>query len=192
MSDHDPDSDSARGTAPPRAMSFERYQFNFRVDLGAQVAARFGGAPAFSLRRARLHRDLEVFWDALDARYEALWGAAREGRIDEEGREIRQNLLDASGSDRIGAREHRRRLHAAGIDPDAHAVEAFNRAWTRQVDRCDLAPLAEEVAAFVDYFPIESGMPMDPETEQYVWMGEPWVPPVAPTRESVLERYPFR
>jgi|GEM_PF-1727003 len=197
MSEHDEERNrerrsEARGTDAPRAMSFTDYQFNFKVDLGARIAAQYGGAPAFSIRRAKLQRDTDSFWGALEHKYEELWTAAREGRIDEEGREVRQNLLDASGSDRLGKRDHLKRLFSRKLDPEEHAREEFNRAWLRQLDHCGIDALAREVEDFCKYFPVESGMPVDPVTDQFLWMGEPWVPPEPPSREGILHRFPLR
>jgi len=196
MSEEDEDrghtADAARGTDAPRALSFSQYQFNFKVGLGARVAARLGGAPAFAQRRARLHRDTASFWSALEKRYRELWTAAQEGRIDEDGRELRHSLLLADGSDQVGSRAHRKRLFSARVDLQEHARAEFNRAWTRQLDHCGISALAREVEIFAKYFPIESGMPMDPETDRFMWMGEPWSPPEAPTAQDVLSRFPLR
>lgn len=190
--DQDHTAERARGTDAPRALSFSHYQFNFKVGLGARVAARLGGAPAFAQRRARLHRDTASFWDALEKRYRELWTAAQEGRIDEDGREVRNSLLHADGSDQLGSRDHRKRLFSARVDLDEHARVEFNRAWTRQLDHCGISALAREVEIFARYFPIESGMPVDPETDRFMWMGEPWSPPEAPTVVEVLSRFPLR
>ncbi|MCO4769640.1 MAG: hypothetical protein KDA24_06370 [Deltaproteobacteria bacterium] len=195
MSEEDTDDvagpDTARGTSAPRAFTFNQYSFNFKVDLGARIGARYG-APAFSQRRAKLHRNTTSFWSTLEERYEELWTAAREGRIGDDGREVRQSLLHSDGTDRMGHRDHKRRLFGQKVDPEAHARAEFNRAWLRQVDTCGLTELAMEHEDFAKYFPIESNMPVDPESNHLVWMGEPWIPPVAPTREDVLGRFPLR
>jgi len=195
MTDHDeaepPAPDTARGTDAPRTFTFSKYQFNFKVGLGARIGARYG-APAFAQRRARLHKATRAFWANLEEKYEALWVAAREGRIDDDGREVRQSLLSSEGRDALGHRDHKKRLFSARVDPEEHARAEFNRAWERHLDHCGLTDLAMQVADFVKYFPIESGMPVDPESDDYMWMGEPWVPPTAPTRDEVLERFPLR
>ena len=185
------ESDTARGTDAPRAFTFNQYQFNFKVELGARIGARFG-APAFAQRRARLNRNRREFWDNLALRYEELWVAAQEGRIGDDGREQRHSLLHSDGTDRLGHREHKRRLFGKKIDPLAHATSEFNRAWARHVDHCGITALAKEHEDFVKYFPVESNMPVDPETDEFVWMGEPWRPPVAPTRDEVFARFPLR
>ena len=193
MSDTEADkpTDVARGVDKPRALSYENFSFNFKIDLGSRIAARYG-APAFAQRRSKLNRSTEAFWSRLEAKYDKLWLAAADGRIDEDGRELRQNLLTSSGEDPIGAREHRRRLFSAKIDKDVDRVATFNKAWTRHLGRCGLTELAAEIDEFNLWFPIEANLPIDIETEQYVWMGMPWEPPVPPSRDEILERFPLR
>lgn len=185
------DDSTARGTDAPRTLSYENFSFNFKVGLGARVAARFG-APAFAQRRAKLNRNLASFWTKVEERYAELWTAALEGRIGHDDREVRQSLMQADGTDPLHAREHRRQLQKEGAVLEETARADFNRAWDRFLDRCGMAELELEVRDFVKYFPVESGMRMDPETDRYMWMGEPWEPPVAPTRDVVLERFPMR
>ncbi len=199
MSDTDPEEPvapprvvpGARGVDKPRALSYENYSFNFKIDLGARIAARYG-APAFALRRARLLRSTEAFWSKLERRYEELWLAAGDGRIAEDGRELRHNLLTADGTDPIGAREHRRRLFGARVEQTDDRQASFNRAWERHLGRCGLQALTTEISDFNLWFPIEANLPIDVQTEQYVWMGMPWTPPVAPTPADLLARFPLR
>lgn len=199
MSDTDPEDipatpravTGARGVDKPRALAFENYSFNFKVDIGAHIAARYG-APAFALRRSRLKRATDAFWRKLEARHAELWLAAGDGRIAEDGREIRQNLLTSDGTDPIGAREHRRRLFGAKVEQAEDQSAAFNRAWSRHLDRCGLQDLEAEIAEFNLWFPIEANLPIDVESQQYVWMGTPWEPPIAPTRADILARLPLR
>ena len=72
----------------PAAFSLNSFSFNFTVDAAAQVAGRMG-APAFALRRQRVDRKLDDFWADVEVRRDALWIAAREGRIDEQGKEVK-------------------------------------------------------------------------------------------------------
>ena len=123
---------TARGVSQPRALAYENFSFNFKIDLGSRVAARYG-APAFAQRRSRLNRRTEAFWSGLTTRYGELWKAARDGRVTDDGRELRQNLLTADGADPIGAREHRRRLFSAKIDREVDHRDTFNRAWMRHL-----------------------------------------------------------
>lgn len=181
----------ARGVDRPRALSYENFSFNFKIDLGSRIAARYG-APAFAQRRSNLNRSTDAFWKRLEKKYDELWVAAGEGRVDDDGRELRQNLLTSSGEDPIGAREHRRRLFSAKVDKADDQRATFNRAWTRHLDRCGLTELTTEIDDFNKWFPIEADLPIDIETEQYVWMGMPWEPPVPPTRDEILERFPLR
>ena len=183
-------SSSARGTSAPNALSFENYSFNFRVDLAARIAASMG-APAFAQRRARLTETIEGFWAGVQGRHAALQIAADEGRIGVDGREIRQALLHSDGTDPLAAREHRRRLFSDKVDPEVAAREDFTRAWRRYVDQLDYGHVAAEVAEFLDWFPVEASMPLDPETQRYLWMGEPWEPPQAPTAADVYARFPL-
>ncbi len=199
MSDTDPDEvaapaavlSGARGVDKPRALSYENYSFNFKIDLGARIAARYG-APAFAIRRSKLKRATDGFWTKLERRYDELWRAARDGRVTDDGRELRQNLLTADGADPIGAREHRRRLFSAKVEQADDQRTTFNRAWERHLERCGLTELELQIADFNKWFPIEANLPIDIESEQYVWMGMPWEPPVVPTRSDILARFPLR
>ncbi len=175
----------------PRVLSLDRFSFNFRIDRAAAVRARMG-APAFALRRKRLDRSLEAFWLGVQRRYDALWIAAGEGRIAEDGREIRQSLLRADGSDPIGGREHRRVLYRQRVDEDVAQREAFGRAWTVFIDNCGIESLVAEIEAYNRYFPVEANLKTDPKTGRFLWMGTLWDPMVAPTRADVLARFPHR
>jgi len=181
----------ARGVDKPRALSYENYSFNFKIDLGSRIAARYG-SPAFAIRRSKLRRSTDAFWSKLERRYDELWLAAGDGRVAEDGRELRQNLLTSDGTDPIGAREHRRRLFSAKVEQADDRRSAFNRAWERHLDRCGLTDLELQIAEFNKWFPIEANLPIDIESEQYVWMGMPWEPPVVPTRADILARFPLR
>jgi len=174
---------------PPRALDLRKFQFNFRVGVGARVGA-LHGAPAFSQRTKNLERRLKQFWDDLELRHAELWGAAGEGRIDDEGREVRQSLLTSAGADPIGRRDHRKRLFSARLDEDRQQCIAFNRAWDRHLERCGLQELQDKVADYCKWFPIEANLMSDPTTGDYIWSGRPWVPPVAPTLDDVLARFP--
>ena len=183
-------SDEKTGPPKPRVLSLKRYQFNFNVSLGAQVAAR-GGAPAFATRRLRWDRAIGRFWAELAARREALWIAAGEGRIDEEGREVRMALLDADGRDEHALRLHKQEIFRQRADFDAAQRANFDRGWKRVVARLDFSKLEAQAAAYLKYFPMEANLPTDPETGRYIWLGKRWQSVLAPTRESVLARYPL-
>jgi hypothetical protein len=185
-----PNKDDLGRVDEPRALDLNKYQFNFRVGIGQRIAARYG-APAFAERTRRLERRLEHFWEDLETRREQLWVAAGEGRIAEDGRETRQVLLTARGTDPIGARDHRKRLFSARKDEDAEQRIAFNRAWQRHLGACGLAELQQQVADYVKWFPVEANLVSDPATGEYIWAGRPWVPPKAPTKAEVLERFPL-
>jgi len=136
----------------------------------------------------------ESFYSALSARYEALWLAAAAGNIDEDGREIRQSLLDEHGRDRIGELQHARSLFRERRDPERDRCEAFNRAWLRHLesDFSGLSDLAERMTSFNEVFPVEANLPVDPKSGEYLWMGQDWQPLEPPAREQLLERFPFR
>lgn len=174
----------------PRVLSLDRFQFNFTIDPAAALRARMG-APAFTLRRKRLDRALEAFWLDLERRYEALWIAAAEGRIADDGREIRQTLLDDEGRDPIGGLEHRRRLFKDRADPAEARLAPFARAWSLHLDRCGLERIRLQVEEFNRYFPIEANLANDPKTGKYLWMGGTWEPMEAPTRAELLARLPL-
>ena len=161
------------------------------MDLAAQVRAQMG-APAFAQRRRRLDRAVATFWSALERKQGALWIAASEGRIDEDGRELRQSLLDDEGRDPIGAVDHARRLFRDRIDPDQDRKQRFNKAWCRHLDRCGLEGLEAQVADYNRYFPIEANLKTDPKTGRFLWMGTLWDEFQAPTLDDVLERFPLR
>jgi hypothetical protein len=180
----------SEGESKPRVLSLDQYRFNFTVDRKAMLRARMG-APAFALRRKRLDRSLEAFWLDLEQRYERLWVAAGDGRIDEEGRELRHLLLDDEGRDIIGHWEHRRLLFKDRTDPAEAQRDAFARAWRRHVGRCALEPLVRQVDDYNRYFPIEANLSTDPGTGRFLWMGTVWHEAVAPTREDVLARFPI-
>ena len=175
----------------PRVLSLDRFQFNFTVDRAARIRARMG-APAFALRRKRLDRSLEAFWLDLERRYEQLWIAAGEGRIDPDGREQRHLLLDDEGRDPIGGLEHRRRLFRERADPAAEQQADFGRAWARHVEGCPLVSIQGQVDDYNRFFPIEANLANDPKTGKYLWMGGIWEPAEAPTRDAILERLPLR
>ena len=175
---------------PPRATSLRIFQFNFNVSLADRIAAR-GGAPAFAMRRSRLDRAMERFWSNLEQRRLDLWIAAGEGRIDEDGREVRQALLDADGRDTFAEREHKRLLFKAGLALEGEQRLAFNRAWARQIEVSGLEEVEAQCAGYEKWFPIEANLPVDPQTGRYLWMGEAWEPIVAPTREDILARFPM-
>ena len=174
----------------PAAFSLSSFSFNFTVDAAAQVAGRMG-APAFALRRQRVDRKLDAFWTEIEARRDALWIAAREGRIDDLGREVRTSLLDASGRDQFAHLEERKRIFRLRGDEDESQRQLFGRAWQRYVDDLDFAPLADEVAEYNKYFPIEANLSTDPESGRFVWMGRDWVPLKAPDAFAVLDRFPL-
>jgi hypothetical protein len=179
MSEHD-----------PRVLSLDRFQFNFTVDRTARLRALMG-APAFALRRKRLDRAREAFWRDLERRYEQLWIAAGEGRIGEDGREIRQVLLDDEGRDPIGGLEHRRRLYRDRVDRFERQRIDFRRAWSRHVGRCGLEGIRLQVEEYNRYFPIEANLSSDPGTGKYLWMGTFWEPLQPPGRADVFDRLPL-
>ena len=71
---------------PPRVLSHETFQFNFKVSIGARIMAR-AGAPSWSRRKKRLDDRLVRFWREQEEHAAALWVAAAEGRIGDDGRE---------------------------------------------------------------------------------------------------------
>lgn len=174
----------------PRALSLDKYQFNFKISVGARIAAR-AGAPAFASRRSRWDRAIRRFWRDLEERHAALWIAAREGRIDDEGREVRLALLDAEGRDAHAERLRNKELFVQRADYDLAQRALYDRAWSRVIDRLELEPLEAQAELYLRYFPIEANLPTDPDTGWYVWLGKPWEPVRAPTREDVLERWPL-
>ncbi len=176
---------------PPRVLSYETYQFNFRVSNAARIKAMHG-APAWSRRKKRLDDRLERFWREQEDRAASLWIAAGEGRIGDDGREIRQALLDGEGRDPIAARARRAELFRLRVDRDEAQVAEFNRAWSAYLGRLSLGDLAKRIEDFNKYFPIEANLPTDPDTEWYVWMGRPWEPAEPPDAAAVLERIPYR
>jgi hypothetical protein len=150
------------------------------------------GAPAFALRRKRLDRGLGRFWSEVAARSEALWIAAAEGRIDEEGRELRPALLNSDGRDRFAHRQQRKKLFVERVDEDEGQIRLFNQAWRVWIDQQDFSALEAEVATYNKYFPIEANLPTDPEGGGFVWKGSTWRGLEAPSPEAILERYPLR
>ncbi len=176
---------------PPRVLSHETFQFNFRVSTAARVKAMHG-APSWSRRKKRLDDRLERFWREQDDHAAKLWIAAGEGRIGVDGREIRQALLDGEGRDPIAARERRKELFKARVDRDEAQIAEFNRAWEAYLGRLTLGDLARRIEDFNKYFPIEANLPTDPDTETYVWMGRAWQPAEAPDAAAVLARIPYR
>jgi len=150
------------------------------------------GAPAFALRRQRLDRKLDAFWTEVSERRAALWIAAREGRVDEEGAELRPALLNADGRDRFAHLEQRKKLFRERVDEDRSQELLFDRAWQNYVESLDFASLESEVAAYNKYFPIEANLAIDPESGCFVWMGRDWKPLVAPQAEAVFGRFPLR
>jgi len=174
-----------------RTVGLSNFTFNFTVDSSARLRA-FMGAPAFALRRRRLDRSLERFWKRLAERYEGLWKAAGEGRIDQDGRELRSALLDADGRDPLARLEHRKELHRRKIDEEEDQVRTFNLAWQRCVEALDLAVLEAEVESYNRYFPIEANLAADPETGHFLWKGVRWKGLAAPEVSGILERFPLR
>jgi len=172
-----------------RVFSLDNFAFNFGISLEDRVRAR-AGAPAFALRRKRLDLTLAMFWADLDKRHRQIWLAAGEGRIGEDGREHRFNLLDADGRDRIGEESHKRRLHKEKLDYDEEQRIAYRRGFTRHLTRCGLDKVVAEVDAYNKYFPIEANLMIDPTSGMFVWMGTEWMPMEAPTEGDVLERFP--
>lgn len=175
----------------PRVLSLDSYAFNFTVSAESRLRARIG-APAFAVRRRKLDLALDEFWNAVERRNRELWIAAGEGRIAEDGREVRQVLLDEDGRDRLGEMEHRWRVFRDRADPETTRADAFDRAWLRYLDHCGLERLEAQVSAYNRYFPIEANLPADPETGRYRWMGGFWEPMDLPTRDDVLARFPLR
>jgi len=182
-----------RATAKPRALSLDEFSFNFTVSTGDRLRA-YGGPPAYVLRLRRMEQDQESYFNALQERYDALWRAAAAGSIDEEGREVRQALLDEQGRDRIGELQHARRLFREGRDEQVDRCESFNRAWLRhlELDFSGLGELCARIDAFNEVFPIEANLATDPKTGAYLWMGKPWQSLAAPSRDELLERFPLR
>lgn len=176
---------------PPRVLSHETFQFNFKVSIGARIMAR-AGAPSWSRRKKRLDDRLVRFWREQEDHAAALWVAAAEGRIGDDGREIRQALLDGDGHDKIAARARRAELFRQRMDRDEAQVAEFNRAWRAYLDRLTLGDLVKRINDFNAYFPIEANLAVDPTTERYVWMGRPWEPTALPTAAAVLDRIPLR
>jgi hypothetical protein len=176
---------------PPRVLSHERFQFNFNVSLGARVRAMFG-APSWSRRKKRLDDRLDRFWREQNERAEALWIAAGEGRIDDEGREIRQALLDGEGRDKHAARDRRAHLFRQRMDRDAAQLAEFNRAWKAHLTRLSLGDLTKRIEDYNRFFPVEADLPVDPATETFVWMGSAWQPAELPDAAAVLARLPYR
>jgi hypothetical protein len=176
-----------------RTLSLDSYSFNFTVTTGEQVRA-YGGPPAYVLRLRAMEDAQESYYVQLRERYDALWLVAAAGNIDEEGRELRQSLLDEQGRDRIGERQHARALFRARRDRQLDRCEAFNRGWTRYLDQdsTGLAALADRMVVFNEVFPVEANLPIDPQTGAYMWMGKKWQPLEPPTREQLLERFPLR
>jgi len=184
---------TAGGPDKARALSLDSYSFNFTVSTGERLRA-YGGPPAYVLRlRAMEDAQLRYFAD-LSGRYEALWLAAAAGNIDAEGREVRQSLLDDQGRDRIGELQHARSLFRERRDPELDRCDAFNRAWLRHLEKdySGLDDLAERMTVFNEVFPVEANLPVDPKTGAYLWMGTDWKPLEPPSREQLLERFPFR
>ncbi|MEE2828085.1 MAG: hypothetical protein VX498_02765 [Myxococcota bacterium] len=174
-----------------RAVGLSNFSFNFTLDRTARLRS-FMGAPAFALRRRRLDRNLERFWKRVAARYDALWKAAGEGRIDENGREVRAALLDADGRDPLARLEHRKELHRRKIDEEDDQVRAFNSAWQNYLENLDLGGVEAEVEAYNRYFPIEANLATDPETGHFLWKGGRWEGLEAPEASDILERFPLR
>jgi hypothetical protein len=175
---------------PPRVLSHELFQFNFKVSLASRVRAMFG-APAWSRRKKRLDDRVARFWREEHERAEALWIAAGEGRIDDDGREIRQALLNDEGRDEHAARDRRALLFRQRIDRNEAQVAEFNRAWKAHLARLPLGDLSERIEDYNRYFPVEANLPVDPATETYVWMGKPWSPVDPPDAAAVLARIPY-
>ncbi len=173
----------------PRALSLNRYQTNFQVSVAQRIAA-LGGAPAFSNRRLRWDRALRTFWRTVEERRDALWIAAAEGRIDEQGREVRMSLLSADGRDPLGERERKKELFRDRLDVDSERRKLFDFAWLRYLDRLDLTELETLASEYSRWFPIEANLPTDPDTGSFLWMGKPWSAVEAPTAAEILERFP--
>jgi hypothetical protein len=175
----------------PQALSLNTFSFNFTVDTAARIRGRMG-APAFALRRKRLDRKLAEFWRKVEDRHDALWIAAREGRIDDEGRELRPALLNSEGRDPFAHREHRKKLFAQRVDEDASQRRLFNLSWKSWVSRLDLTSIQNEIASYNKYFPIEANLATDPETGAFLWKGGPWRGAELLDQQLVFERFPLR
>jgi hypothetical protein len=170
----------------------EEFKVNFSIGLAERVAARMG-APAWAQRRDRMHRSIQAFWARAARRYDELWVAAIEGRIDDEGREIRMALLDGEGKDELAEREHRYLLLKQKMEHQPVTAALFERAWTYFARfQAGLRELQLEAEQYAEAFPVEAELPLDPERHVYLWMGEPWVPPAAPTEADLLARFPLR
>ncbi len=183
-------SDEKPVLSAPRALSLQNFSFNFHVSIGARIAAR-AGAPAFASRRTRWDKAIDRFWSELEDRYRARWIAAEEGRIDDDGREVRQALLDADGRDPHALRLQKQEIFRLRADADAVHQQAFDRAWRRVVDRLELGELEAQARDYAKYFPIEANLATDPDTGRFLWLGKRWEPVRAPTRQDVLTRYPL-
>ena len=175
----------------PQALSLNTFSFNFTVDTASRIRGRMG-APAFALRRKRLDRKLEEFWSKVEERHDALWIAAREGRIDEEGRELRPALLSSDGRDPFAHREHRKKLFAQRVDEDVSQRRLFNLAWKSWVNQLVFHSIQEEIASYNKYFPIEANLATDPETGAFLWKGNPWRGAEVLDEEVVFDRFPLR
>ena len=190
--DHDKGGSTDGRTDSARTLSLDSYSFNFTVTTGEQVRA-YGGPPAYVLRLRAMEDAQESYYVELSERYDALWLAAAAGNIDEQGRELRQSLLDDQGRDRIGERQHARALLRARRDRQLDRCEAFNNAWTRYLEHdSGGAALGARMVVFNEVFPVEANLPVDPQTGDYMWMGEKWQPLEPPTRQQLLERFPLR
>ena len=187
----EPGSDDVPSVDRPQALSLQSFSFNFSLDTSARVRGLMG-APAFALRRKRLDRSVERFWDRIEQARESLWVAAAEGRIDDEGRELRPSLMNSDGRDRFAHLEQRKHLHRLKVDEGEDQVRLFNQAWTQYCDRIDFSAIASEVETYNRYFPIEANLPTDPETGRFVWKGRDWQALEAPDRRAVLDRFPLR
>jgi len=176
-----------------RALSLDSYSFNFSVSTAERVRA-YGGPPAHVLRLRAMEDEQERYYCDLSERYEALWLAAAAGSIDEQGREVRQTLLNAEGRDRLGELQRARRLFRERRDEELERCEAFNRGWLRHLDLdySGCARLGARMQVFNEVFPIEADLPIDPKSGEYMWMGKPWQPLEPPSRHELLERYPLR
>ena len=172
----------------PAAFSLRSFSFNFTVDAAAQVAGRMG-APAFALRRQRIDRRLEAFWAEVEGRRNALWIAAREGRVDDEGAELRPALLNADGRDRFAHLDQRKKLFRDRADEDQSQRQLFELAWQRYLKQLEFDSLAAEIDEYNKYFPIEANLATDPESGRFVWMGRDWQPLVAPDIDAVMKRF---
>ena len=190
-SDSAGEADSGTGLNKARTVSLQPFRFNFTVGTAAQLRAQMG-APAFALRAKRTCRAVDRFWDRLEERYEALWLAALGGRIADDGREVRQTLLDDKGRDPIGELDYARRLFRDGDVPESHGIDAFDRAWLRHLDQCGLDEVVHLVSNYNRFFPVEANLPTDPRDGQFLWMGRAWEPMEVPTRAQILERLPLR